>query len=90
VRRWIREGRLQADTRRLIDAHALDEVKNEIYPTLPLPPEWQKFEDGTPAPNWVAAVALSRLGRSSSRRPATETRTAINEKVSSTRGSRPR
>lgn len=28
---------------------------------LPLPPEWQTLEDGTPAPNWVAAVALSRL-----------------------------
>jgi hypothetical protein len=66
VRRWIREGRLQANTahgRRLIDAHALDEVRNEMYPMLPLPPEWQKLEDGTPAPNWVAAVALSRLGR---------------------------
>jgi hypothetical protein len=66
VRRWIREGRLQADMaqgRRLIDASALDEVRDEMYPMLPLPPEWQQLEDGTPAPNWVAAVALSRLGR---------------------------
>jgi excisionase family DNA binding protein len=66
VRRWIREGRLQAymaHGRRLIDARVLDEVKDEMYPMLPLPPEWQKLEDGTPAPNWVAAVALSRLGR---------------------------
>ncbi|HTZ87924.1 MAG TPA: helix-turn-helix domain-containing protein [Solirubrobacteraceae bacterium] len=63
VRRWIREGRLRAETthgRRLIDPGALDEVRNEMYP---LPPEWRKLEDGTPAPNWVAAVALSRLGR---------------------------
>jgi excisionase family DNA binding protein len=66
VRRWIREGRLPADTaqgRRLIDVRALDEVRDERYPMLPLPPEWQKLEDGTSAPNWVAAVVLSRLGR---------------------------
>jgi len=47
----------------LADPDALDEVRDEMYPMLPLPPEWQEFEDGTPAPNWVAAVALSRLGR---------------------------
>jgi excisionase family DNA binding protein len=66
VRRWIREGRLQAETvggQHLIDPGAVDEVRDEMYPMLPLPPEWQKLEDGTPAPNWVAAVALSRLGR---------------------------
>jgi excisionase family DNA binding protein len=66
VRRWIREGRLEAETtqgRRLIDPSALDEVRDEMYPMLPLPSEWQTLEDGTPAPNWVAAVALSRLGR---------------------------
>ncbi len=66
VRRWIREGRLRADTvhgQRLIDPGALDEVRDEMYPMLPLPSEWQKLEDGTPAPNWVAGVALSRLGR---------------------------
>ncbi|MGO9322803.1 MAG: helix-turn-helix domain-containing protein [Solirubrobacteraceae bacterium] len=66
VRRWIRDGRLRAETthgRRLIDPGALDEVRNEMYPMLPLPPEWRKLKDGTPTPNWVAAVALSRLGR---------------------------
>ena len=66
VRRWIREGRLRADVehgQRMIDPGALDEVRDEMYPMLPLPPEWQRLEDGTPAPNWVAAVALSRLGR---------------------------
>ncbi len=65
VRRWIREGRLRADTvhgQRQIDPRALDEVRDEMYPMLPLPPEWQKLEDSTPAPNWVAGVALSRLG----------------------------
>jgi excisionase family DNA binding protein len=66
VRRWIREGRLRAERSngyRMIDPDALDEVRDEMYPMLPLPPEWQELEDGTPAPNWVAAVALSRLGR---------------------------
>ena len=44
----------------LIDPGALDEVRDAMYPMLPLPPEWQQLEDGTPAPNWVAAVAPSR------------------------------
>jgi hypothetical protein len=47
----------------LIDPGALDEVRDEMYPMLPLPLEWQTLEDGSPAPNWVAAVALSRHGR---------------------------
>jgi hypothetical protein len=44
----------------LIDPGALDEVRDEMYPMLSLPPEWRRLED---VPNWVAAVALSRLGR---------------------------
>jgi hypothetical protein len=66
MRRWIREGRLLAEAthgQRLIDPGALDEVREEMYPMLPLPQEWQRLEDGTPALSWVAAVALSRLGR---------------------------
>lgn len=66
VRRWIRDGRLRAEMahgRRLIDPVALDEVRDKMYPMLRLPLEWRKLEDGTSAPNWVAAVALSRLGR---------------------------
>jgi excisionase family DNA binding protein len=65
VRRWIREGRLRAATakgRHIIDPGALNEVRDEMYPMLPLPPEWQYLEDGSPAPNWVAGLALSRLG----------------------------
>ncbi|HZL48519.1 MAG TPA: helix-turn-helix domain-containing protein [Solirubrobacteraceae bacterium] len=66
LHRWIREGRLRAETargQRMIDPDALNEVRDEMYPMLSLPPEWQQLEDGSPAPNWVAAVALSRLGR---------------------------
>jgi hypothetical protein len=28
-----------------------------------LPESWQTFEDGTPVPNWVAAVDEARTGR---------------------------
>jgi hypothetical protein len=28
-----------------------------------LPKSWQTFEDGTPVPNWVAAVDEARKGR---------------------------
>lgn len=66
VRRWIRSGRLAARTdgrRRVVDPADLDIVRDELYPMLPLPPEWQQLDDDTPAPNRVAAVALSRDGR---------------------------
>ncbi|MCA1680237.1 MAG: helix-turn-helix domain-containing protein [Actinobacteria bacterium] len=66
VRRWIRSGRLtatRAGRRRLIDPADLDSIRDDLYPMLPLPPEWEHLEDGTPVPNWVAAVALSRAGR---------------------------
>jgi excisionase family DNA binding protein len=66
VRRWIREGRLGAESqhgRRVVDPTELDQVRDDLYPMLPLPPEWQHLEDGTPAPNWAAAVALARRGR---------------------------
>lgn len=66
VRRWNRGGRLSAirdGGRILIDRAELDAVRDELYPMLPLPPEWRLLEDGTPAPNWVAAIALSRSGR---------------------------
>jgi excisionase family DNA binding protein len=66
VRRWIRDGRLPAQTeggRRVIDPVDLDGVRDTLYPMLPMPPEWERLDDGTPAPNWVAAVVLSRNDR---------------------------
>jgi excisionase family DNA binding protein len=66
VRRWIREGRLSAVSargHRLIDPGDLVHVRDDLYPMLPLPPEWQHLDDGTPAPNWAAAVALTRRGQ---------------------------
>ncbi len=47
----------------MIDPADLNDVRDEPYPMLPLPPEWQRLEDGSPAPNWVATVALARSGR---------------------------
>jgi excisionase family DNA binding protein len=66
VRRWIRSGRLPAVTERghlAIAPTDLEIVRGELYPMLDLPDEWKRFEDGTPVPNWVAAVALGRPGR---------------------------
>lgn len=66
VRRWIVTGRLpattDADGRLAVTASDVDALRDTLYPTLELPKEWQRFEDGTPVPNWVAAVALTRRG----------------------------
>jgi len=65
VRRWIRSGRLPAVTERghlAIAPADLENVREELYPMLDLPEEWKRFDDGTPVPNWVAAVALGRPG----------------------------
>jgi excisionase family DNA binding protein len=66
VRRWIRSGRLPAQRvrgRHVIDERELGAVIDEIYPSLPLPDEWRKMDNGEPAPNWVALVRRSRRGR---------------------------
>jgi excisionase family DNA binding protein len=66
VRRWIREGRLPAErvgARHLIRSEDLEGVVDELYPMAELPAEWRTGEDGSAAPNWVAAVYASRVGR---------------------------
>lgn len=66
VRRWVREGTLPATAdqgRIVIDTADLDLLRDGLYPVLTMPEEWKCFEDGTPVPNWVAAVAASRHGR---------------------------
>ena len=50
VRRWIREGLLRA-------------IEDELYPMAEMPDEWKTGDDGSPAPNWVAALHRSRTGR---------------------------
>jgi excisionase family DNA binding protein len=66
VRRWIRDGRLPARSeagRRVVAPADVDALRDELYPTLPVPEEWQTLDDGSPALNWVAEVALTRAGR---------------------------
>jgi excisionase family DNA binding protein len=65
VRRWIRSGRLPA--RRVGAKHAIDDrdlrvIEDDLYPMSELPDEWRVGDDGTPAPNWVAALHRSRSG----------------------------
>jgi excisionase family DNA binding protein len=63
VRRWIRSGRLRA--RRVGRRHAISDqdlrvVEDELFPMAELPDEWKIGDDGSPAPNWVAALHRSR------------------------------
>jgi excisionase family DNA binding protein len=65
VRRWIREGRLRAQRhggRQLIDDRDVRVIEDEIHPMSALPEEWRVGDDGSPAPNWVAALHRSRSG----------------------------
>jgi excisionase family DNA binding protein len=65
VRRWIRSGRLPArrvGTRHAIDAHDLRMIEDELFPMSELPEEWRIGDDGSRAPNWVAALHRSRSG----------------------------
>lgn len=63
VRRWIRSGRLRA--RRVGRRHAISDqdlraVEDELFPMAELPDDWKIGDDGSPAPNWVAALHRSR------------------------------
>ena len=65
IRRWIRSGRLAA--RRVGRRHAIEDrdlrtIEDELFPMAELPQEWQVGDDGSPAPNWVAALHRSRSG----------------------------
>lgn len=65
VRRWVREGRLPArrvDGRRVIEDQDVRAIEDEIYSMATLPEEWRIGDDGSPAPNWVAALHRSRSG----------------------------
>jgi excisionase family DNA binding protein len=65
IRRWIREGRLPAQRRgakQMIEDADVRTIEDELHPMAELPDEWQIGDDGSPAPNWVAAVHRSRVG----------------------------
>jgi hypothetical protein len=38
-------------------------IIDELFPMAPLPEEWRIGDDGSTAPNWVAALHRSRSGR---------------------------
>ncbi len=66
VRRWIRSGKLRSQkvgTQHLIDERDLDELVNDEYEMLPLPPHLRVMSDGNPQPNWVRIIRRSREGR---------------------------
>jgi len=48
--------------RHTIEDQDLRTIEDELFPMAELPPEWQVGDDGTPAPNWVAALHRSRSG----------------------------
>jgi excisionase family DNA binding protein len=65
IRRWIRSGRLRSHkvgTQHVIEEHDLDELLDEEYPMAELPEAWKLMADGTPQPNWVRIIRLSREG----------------------------
>jgi excisionase family DNA binding protein len=65
VRRWIRSGRLPAlrvGRHHEIEAGDLRRIEDELFPMAELPDEWKVGDDGSPAPNWVAALHRSRSG----------------------------
>lgn len=67
VRRWIRTGQLPVQQleggRQLIDDRDVRALEDRIHPMAPLPDEWLIGDDGSPAPNWVAALHRSRSGQ---------------------------
>jgi hypothetical protein len=38
-------------------------IEDKAHPAAALPDEWKTDDDGSPAPNWVAALHRSRTGR---------------------------
>lgn len=65
VRRWIRSGRLPAHRvgrHHEIEAGDLRQIEDELFPMAELPDEWKVGDDGSPPPNWVAALHRSRSG----------------------------
>jgi hypothetical protein len=47
----------------LIEDADVRAIEDELYPMAELPDEWKTGDDGSPAPNWVAALHRSRTGR---------------------------
>jgi hypothetical protein len=52
-----------AGTTQLIEDADARAIVDELYPMAELLDEWKTGDDGSPAPNWVAALHRSRTGR---------------------------
>jgi excisionase family DNA binding protein len=64
IRRWIRSGKLRArkvGTQHVIEERDLDALLDES--SLPVPARWRHFDSGRAQPDWVDAIARSRLRR---------------------------
>jgi excisionase family DNA binding protein len=65
VRRWIREGRLPATkfgTQHLIDENDLEMFLGDQHEETPMPAAWSRTQTGSPVPNVVRWLHLSRQG----------------------------
>jgi excisionase family DNA binding protein len=64
IRRWIRSGKLRS--RKVGTQHVIEEEDLAAVlgtDSLPVPEAWARFDSGRPQPDWVAAIARSRVGR---------------------------
>ena len=65
VRRWIRTGRLRSTkvgTQHLVDPADLEAMTGDVHEELPFPDVLARSADGTPIPNVVRWIHLSREG----------------------------
>jgi excisionase family DNA binding protein len=61
VRRWIREGKLQASkvgTQHVIDERDLEQLA--LGDTVPAPAWWSETQTGEPMPDWVDIIRQHR------------------------------
>jgi hypothetical protein len=58
-----RIGRIRDTVRSLIREGHVRAIEDEPYPMAELPDEWKTGDDGSPAPNWVAALYRARANR---------------------------
>ena len=50
-------------TTQLIEDADVRAIEDELHPMAELPDEWKTGDDGSLAPNWIAALHRTRIGR---------------------------
>jgi hypothetical protein len=58
-----RIGRISDTVRSCVQEGLVRAVEDRLHPMAELANEWTTGDDGSPAPNWVAALHRSRTGR---------------------------